>query len=281
MAQKNKRKQKRLPSLPSPKEAQKATGTTEELVTPPEEVTPPENSDQNGGNDNKSSHEAILEAYQRQQAYDLGEGYAAYLKANGSATLDSYREAVQAAELAYARDREGYGARGERVASLGLNDSGYSAYLATAREREREAAIHEARKEYDAASRLDEKGYAAYLKGRNQTTMSLFKHLTASGITDYETAYDYARSMGASSAHAEMIATLAGEWGDKALVSSSEGIMRLRVIDSIIDLELPPDAAYSYALACGLNESVAKELADVATEALEKRYNYKDIIYFS
>ena len=56
--------------------------------------------------------------------------------------------------------------------------------------------------------------------------------------------------------------------------------MRLRVIGSIIDLELPPDAAYAYALACGLNDTTAKEGADAATEALEKRYGYKVPTYF-
>ena len=244
------------------------------------ESVSPETQPESGQDDNKSSHEAFLDAYQRREQYDLGAGYAEWLKSNGSKTDASYAAAVKDATLAYDRALEGYGAKGEKLVGLGLDEGGYSAYLSSQRAHVRDAALAEAREQYDADRLTDEKGYAAYLRSRNSQTATLFKSLTASGISDYQTAYDYAISMGATPDNAEMVAILAGEWADKTEVSGSEGVMRLRVIGSIIDLELPHDAAYAYALACGLNDSTAKEVADAATDALEKRYGYKVPTYF-
>lgn len=275
MSKKKKSQKQKLSPIPSLKEE---AGVDAPLTEQAEKL--PEKQPENGQDDNKSSHDAFIEAYERREQYDGGAGYAEWLKANGSKTDASYARAVTDANLSYDRALEGYGAKGEKLATMGLDEGGYSAYLSSQRELARDAALAEAREAYTEARQSDEKGYAAYLRARNSQTASLLKSLTASGISDYQTAYDYAIGMGATPDNAEMVASLAGAWSDKTEVSGSEGVMRLRVIGSIIDLELPPDAAYAYALACGLNDTTAKEVADAATEALEKRYGYKVPTYF-
>ena len=105
------------------------------------ESVSPETQPESGQDDNKSSHEAFLDAYQRREQYDLGAGYAEWLKSNGSKTDASYAAAVKDATLAYDRALEGYGAKGEKLAGLGLDEGGYSAYLSSQRAHVRDAAL--------------------------------------------------------------------------------------------------------------------------------------------
>lgn len=123
-------------------------------------------------------------------------------------------------------------------------------------------------------------GYASYLTQRNQATLKLANTLLNRGVRDYDTAYAYALASGADETGAEIAARLSEQLradSDPASLIS----LRVRILTRLVSLELPQDAAYNYALSCGVSEEVAEELARAASNALNNRWGNHYVPYQS
>lgn len=225
----------------------------------------------------KTPYEQFVEAYLAKTKAEAGEGYANWLNNNGSGAKETYANALRAAEIAYESSLGGYGVQGERTGRAGIG--GYSAYLDDRARAARRDAKETASAAYEASRTADRRGYAAYLENKHARTMQIIKNLTNKGIGDYQTAYDYALAVGADPNLAGVIASVAGEWeGQTDGLTNSN--LRLSILKRVVDLNLPEDASYRYALACGLDEESAREIAAAATQAIQNQNTFWEGITF-
>ena len=208
------------------------------------------------------------------------EGYAAWVSRYGTDTDGIYREALRAANAAYARALATYGALGETLGRAGLTGSGYGDYLTGVAYAARASAEDAALKESYATEQKNRQSYAAYLTEQQDRAKDLLTTLRKEGVTDADLAYTYAKTCGISDENARTISTLIGKMSAAGTTASlSEIRERVTVLQYVIRAGLTRDAAYAYAISCGIRQDVAKELADAAEKAAtdadgRKLYDY-------
>ena len=222
----------------------------------------------------KSKKETLADFLsQYEKVMRVGSGsFAAYLTRNGINPNATYDQALKDARSTYERSISEYGTRAERLGRAGLTGSGYSDYLSGlaystyqgARER-----AGESRTDLMRESAGDYAGYIADLGEQNRKTLNA---LQTQGISDYDTAYAYAVSTGLDGDAAKMMATLVSSLGVKSKNTATVK-QRTTILSHIIKLNLPRDAAYIYALSCGVGEDVAAAIADSSAIALGKDPN--------
>ncbi len=130
-------------------------------------------------------------------------------------------------------------------------------------------------------SESDQAGYAAYLQSAQkeadgayqkmkETLDSAFSKLLAKKITDKNAAISYLTALGVDEENAAILA----EENDTIIHSTQE--RRNAVLSFAIKNELYFERAYSYALANGLSESDAKEIASISQASRDVRLGTKD-----
>lgn len=203
-------------------------------------------------------------------------GYAAWLKLYGTDAQAAYDTAARAADNAYDRSGSRYGARGEALARAGLTDSGYGDYLDGVAYATRAKALSDAAERQATVARENRRSYVEYLEAQGERRQSVLGSIKGQGITNAEVAGAYARACGMSDEDAEMIGTLVGEMRE-----SGSGVsvhQKVKVMQYMVNLEMPMETAYAYALTCGMTEKEAREMAE-ATEAAVSAKN-KNLIHY-
>ena len=187
-----------------------------------------------------------------------------------------YDHAAKAADITYARSDSRYGVRGETLARAGLTGSGYSDYLDGVAYATRAKALSDAAEQMADTTRRNRLSYAEYLEKQGTRRQSVLGGIKGQGITDAKVAGAYAKACGMSDEDAEIIGTLVGEMRE-----SGSGVsvhQKVKVMQYMVNLEMPQETAYAYALTCGMTEKEAREMAE-ATEAAVKAKN-KNMIYY-
>lgn len=204
------------------------------------------------------------------------DGYASWLDLYGTDAKAAWGKAARAADIAYDRSGSRYGTRGETLARAGLTGSGYGDYLDGVAYATHARALSDAAERQVEGARENRRDYAAYLADEGKRRQSLLGSIKGQGITDAATAAAYARACGMSGADADMIGTLVGRMRE-----SGSGVtvhQKVRVMQYMVNQELPREVAYSYALTCGMTEEEAREMAE-ATEVAVNAKNKNNIHY--
>lgn len=182
---------------------------------------------------------------------------------------DAYADALLAADRRYETSRPGYGRSGEALFRSGLDDSGYAAYLAGVAYATRQSEKSEAQK---TLRRDAGKGYAAYLTQKEKERQTAMANVTGKllqyGITDSDAAYTLALQYGLGTADARRTA-------ESAAGLHASGDLRRTVLRNLVSLGMRAEYGMQYAMACGLSEEEADEIARVA----ETSYRAKDLGY--
>ena len=196
--------------------------------------------------------------------------YAAAAHAENQAKLQA---SIKAADTDYAKAKATYGTRASFLLGKGLSESGYSDYLQNAAYAARANKLSEAEKSYADAENKSQSAYAAFLQEARKeaenaynkeqsNTASAFSKLLAQSVADKEIAKSYLVSMGVDSDTAE---TLAAQSIDIYKNSFSR---RNAVLNTVIGERMEYERAYRYALANGLSERLAREIAALAESSL-------------
>ncbi len=220
----------------------------------------------------------FIEAYLKKKEYDKKVGYALWLEEHGNADRD-YQKAVGEAEELYHRNLSTYGVTGEQLARNGLGVGGYGDYLTMAAKEAGDAAKEAAYRTYLTDKREEKEDYSAYLKQVSDRTTQAIKALLGLGVQDATTAKQYALGLGLGERDADLVSTLVGEMGDKKIPSDAEKSIRLRILNQAVELMLPVDATYAYALSCGMTEEDAAEISQAVKAVLDGKYGYRDVYY--
>ena len=191
--------------------------------------------------------------------------YADWLKANGVNAEKIYSDSIRDITADYERAKSEYGNKAESLAKLGLTASGYSDYLsanAYSTMQKRKAGARDKFAENEAKNRS---GYTSYLNEiidkEGKAYKSIVSAITSQGIMNYEEAYNYAVGAGLSEENAKLAAKTASDMVRRDV--------REKVIKTIIAQNFNKKQAKEYALALGLDESDADELASYAGEINE------------
>lgn len=188
------------------------------------------------------------------------EDYSSWKRKNGINTTATLSKELTDADTEYQRSLAGYGRLGEQIGSLGLNKSGYAAFLNDVAGDTLKKRIISADKSYGDAELKGRKGYSEYIKATSEAKSKLIKeaksHLADKGFTNYDDAYAAATEMGLSEKEAD---SLAKESTEKAVKNA-----RLKVISAIVNKRYSGKQAKEYATALGLSVELADELAELA-----------------
>ncbi len=179
------------------------------------------------------------------------------------------RQSNARADTAYAKARASYGSRASSLLARGLTGSGYSDYLDGAAYAEKTRAKEEAAR---LKEKTDRTGYAAYLSAAEKEaetayaekeagTVSAFTRLLSQKITDKEAAFSYLTALGVDEENARLLS----EKNDAILHASAE--RRSAILSYALENRFRFERAYSYALANGLSEELAKEIASISQAA--------------
>ena len=204
---------------------------------------------------------SFLDEYLKDEAKkNAKKSYAEWLVDRGSTAKDDYISAAASARIDAMRSKPSYGAMGESLASRGLSDSGYAAYLEKKKEN-RAAEINEAlRKDYSIATAEQKGEYFDYSKQYDENAdrlgSSVIEALKKSKTLSYEDAYLYAVNLGLSKENAAAAA--------KSGVEAARNIVKGEVVDKIISKRLTYDETKSLATGLGLEEEDAKRLGEFA-----------------
>ena len=216
------------------------------------------------------------------------ESYASWLKKNCVNSKAIYEKDLIGAETAYEKSKSEYGDRAERLASIGLSSGGYSDYLNgkayeemqkskesakdryLENERQNAAGYDKYSKAYDESRYAAIKDYATMITDMNEKQSSLYtgviKDVSAAGITDYDTAFIYAKNAG-----------LDDEYAASAAKTATEEAKRERnsmIMETVITKNMTESQARQYALSLGLSSDESEKIAVYAR-------NINDLIYSS
>ncbi len=219
--------------------------------------------------DSSLKDEERLDKFIRQFELSRGVGsdsYAAYLRIQGKPATALYQDAVTTANRRYDRALSGYGTNAETLAAMG-GASGYAAYLNRAAAQSLAADKKEAVGLRADIDRENESGYAAYLSTLSNKLRTTVDSMRAQQIRQYNDAYAYTLAAGFDNDTAHLAANLVEGMESKPL-SATEKNIRMRLLREMIDLSLPRDAAYNYAMSCGIDAEAAAELADMCASVL-------------
>ena len=199
--------------------------------------------------------------------------YAQWLTENGDTTALTYSDSILNAQKEYDRASSGYGKKGETLSRNGLIGSGYASFLDANAYSEFQNAKNAAEKERKLANTKNNRGYAEYLEKEDakqtakmaDTINSIFKYKT----NDYENAYKLAISSGLNKNEASIAAIIGTSMTDEYSSTLSANGKRVLLMQMKRE-NMSEGVAYNFALACGLSEKEAKELAHIQS------YHYID-----
>ena len=202
-------------------------------------------------------------------------GYAAWLAAYGTDAGAAYDASVREANQTYDRAGSAYGAGGETLGRAGLGSSGYGDYLDGVAYAEKIRAQESAAQKKLDIDKANREGYAAYLTAQAERAQSTLNAIRLQKITDEDTAYEYAKTCGMGEEDARMISRLVGEMNTGEETSTSAVRQRVTIMQYMVSMEFTRDAAYAYALSCGVGETIARQMAEATESAVEAKNKNK------
>lgn len=218
--------------------------------------------------------EEFIKQYLKNQK---AEDYESWLSNYGTDGETAYREAVAEAEGTLAEQRAGYGKQASTLLARGLSGSGYSNYLDQAAYAQKAMAIQKAREQRQKTERENRKGYAAFLadaaklgEEKQEKVGELIGELFSEKILDPALAAEYLTLRGVDTETA------------KALGNTCTGLIKntdtrsQRVLKHVLDNYFGYSAAYEYAVANGLSEEVAQQIAKAAGASQKAYFNAMD-----
>ncbi len=222
----------------------------------------------------KSSMQEYLDLYESLR----GSGsYSKWLKQQGVTPKDARGE-IGNALSDYLRGLPTYGAKAESLGQKGLGKSGYSHLLAEEEGQKLSGRIANAKQDAREAMGEHLPTYYEYLTRMGEGAEGVVEELRTQGISTYDTAYAYSLNAGLDKDTAALTATLLSNMESKPKNAATVQ-QRATILNRMLELDLTRDAAYAYALSCGVGEEVAKELADaVYTVAAGQEKNH--LLYY-
>lgn len=224
---------------------------------------------------NKSTFEEYLKTYIQNQAVTGTEaGYAEWLRNYGTDSEAIYGKTLRDIDTVYKRAKSEHGATAERLASLGLGESGYADYLNGAAYSEMQRKRLAAKDKKESLEKENAAGYSDYLEKHSEKIKKAFNsaisEIEDTKITDYDTAYQYAKAAGLNESDAAAAARIATDSVIRKIKES--------VIKEIASKKLTENETAEYAKALGLPDDIVLELAEYARSVNEKVYvkNYPD-----
>ncbi len=204
------------------------------------------------------------------------ENYKEWVLTNGINSSKTYADTVRDITLDYNRAKSEYGTRAEKLGELGLSASGYSDYLSGKAYSEMQKRKQSAKESYAENEMKNLSGYSKYLSEKKSEAKKLYDNvvseITASKIIDYDKAYEYAISAGLDDESAAIAAKSASDTAYKNL--------RNEVLNTIIARNFEESQAREYALAMGLGEYEADELAEYAFKINQAAYYSSDYLEY-
>lgn len=218
---------------------------------------------------NKATFEDYLRTYIQNQAISATkEGYSDWLRRNGKNSEKIYTEQLRDIDTGYRRARSEHGATAERLASLGLGESGYADYLNGAAYYEMQRKKLLAKEKKESLEKENAAGYSDYLEKYSAKLKKAFNSaidgIESAKITDYSAAYEYAKNSGLSESDASAAAKLATESVVKKIKET--------ILKEITSKKLTEKETSEYAKALGLSDEDAKELSEYARSVNETVY---------
>lgn len=199
------------------------------------------------------------------------ESYRKWLEANGVDSEGIYAESIRDINTDYLKRKSEYGRNAESLADIGLSASGYSDYVNAAAYSEMQRRKTGAKEKLVENERQNRSGFKDYVKNLRDTEekayAAVIEKIKSDGITDFDSAYEYALSLGLSDSAA------------KAAAESGTGLAKSELIKevlrTIITKSFNSKQAKNYALASGLSQKDADMLSGYAKNINEYGY-YSD-----
>lgn len=211
------------------------------------------------------------------------QSYSDWLKSYGVDSSRILNEAFSDIETDYERAKSIYGTNAERLSAIGLTSSGYSDYLsgnayATMQKRKTGAF-----KQYSENEEKNRSGFLDYvegvikehenaLKAENDRFYKTVNGIMNAGIRDAKEAYNFAIEAGLSEEKAVAAAKTASEIGHRRLAEDT--------LSYIIGHGFNKTQAREYALAVGLSEKEAEDIAKYADSINSNPYYTKDYLEY-
>ena len=221
--------------------------------------------------------EDFVKSYiQNKELSSSAEDYRSWLSQNGIDSEKIYAESIRDITGDYKQAKSEYGSLAESLSNLGLTASGYSDYLNSKAYSEMQKRKEGARAKYVENERKNREGYSDYIAGITKKDYSNYTDVVNSisnaGILDYDEAYNFALQEGLSGSTAELAARTATDMVKRK--------RRESVIKTIISNSFGRTQAREYALAVGLSEDEAAELAEYADKINRENYYSSDYIEY-
>ena len=180
-------------------------------------------------------------------------------------------EGKLSAEKSYARSLSTYGKRADRLGSDGLTGSGYARYINDAAKRQKEASYEMARGGELSIAAENRTGYAEYLakltEGAKKLRDDILDKLEGSMMTDYDSVYKLALTLGLPDKDADAVAKLTTETAIKKL--SDKAIL------DVTEKRMSTAQAPKYAMSLGRPDSEVEKIANYA-EYINQTINYEN-----
>ena len=193
------------------------------------------------------------------------ESYSAFIKRELKEDKKSFADALRAAGEKAIRNSSPYGKRGETLAGLGLEDSGYGEYISELSKSLFRGETAAAEKGYADAQKAAREGYADYIGKYTDEQEKLYgsvvSEMTDATLTDYDAMLRYAKEAGLSGEYARLAADSA-----KAAVTAK---LKQKVMNAISEKHYSENESYDYAIALGLTPEIAAELSEYAKKMNE------------
>ncbi len=220
----------------------------------------------------KSSLEEFIKTYiSNKLISDTGQSYTSWVSKNGINSKAVYESELAEIDSDYMRQKSEYGAKAERLASLGLSSGGYSDYLNGKAYSVMQGRKSDAKDRYLENERKNRSEFSDYQLKNAQTLSSylnsvqdqgkkqnslysdVVSEISGAGMTDFESAFEYAKNAGLDDALAESAAKTA----------NAEAVKKRRneIMQAIIKLQMSASQARQYSLGLGLSAEEAEEMA--------------------
>lgn len=195
--------------------------------------------------------------------------YSQWLDEQGA--MPDFSSSIERAQREYDRQKVSYGQRGDTLSRSGLLGSGYAAYLDANAYSELQNTRRDVEKKRNLYESESKKGYADYLNKESEAVDARLSK-AISNIINYkagekEDAYLLALAAGLDEDTADLVAS-----AGSSIVEYDRGTKsqtgKENIVYNALKLGIKGEKAIAYAMACGMNESDAKKVA----EALNKIY---------
>ena len=221
--------------------------------------------------------EDFVKSYIRNKEYSSSEeDYRTWLSQNGIDSEKIYADSIRDITSDYKQAKSEYGSLAESLSNLGLTASGYSDYLNGKAYSEMQKRKEGARKNYAENEHKNRQGYSDYVAGIAKKSYSNYTDVVNSisnaGILDYDEAYSFALQEGLSGSAAELAAKTANDMVKRKRRESA--------LKTIISNSYGRTQAREYALALGLSEVEAEELAAYADKINRESYYSSEYIEY-